>query len=261
MNMPLAMLLVAPANPPNPLLHGLATIGAMLECTAIQMFVVRVLSRRGVCCTFPMVLSVTTLLTICLDTLFGQPLQKFSLFSFGQIQGIRYYGIGNEYMGILIGVALVWFFTTVRSSRIQPVAWMVALALSFLLGWPGLGADAGGLIGAVVAFGAAGIVIRRGRVEWPAILGLAVMGMALAWGIAMIDSTLYGASAHRRSNARRERARLSGDPGDSDPEDPDESSRDDRTRRPLGTGRPCGAGVHHAPNCVGAAYGVIRQKG
>jgi hypothetical protein len=48
-----------------------------------------------------------TALVITTDILLGAPLMKSSLLGYDPISGARYYGLGNEYMGVLLGSSLI----------------------------------------------------------------------------------------------------------------------------------------------------------
>ena len=54
-----------------------------------------------------MIIETITALVIIVDLLTGANLAKFSPLSYQVITGARYYGIGNEYMGVLIGSAII----------------------------------------------------------------------------------------------------------------------------------------------------------
>jgi hypothetical protein len=81
---------------------------------------------------------------IVLDMSFGWGMVAHSALSGYYDSGIRFYGIGNEYMGLLIGAALMSV----------PKKWLgwVGLGITLLLGLPMLGANAGGAMAASVAF-------------------------------------------------------------------------------------------------------------
>src|SRR2546423_13920266 len=92
----------------------------MLACAIVEAAVARTLypanSKRCVRQT-SLLYAAFTAAAIMADCLAGQPLMKLALFSFGQLKGIRFYGIGNEYMGTLVGVTLaVAFLTNSRQS-------------------------------------------------------------------------------------------------------------------------------------------------
>ena len=111
-------------------------------------------------------------LALLVDTLAGAPLQQLSLFSYDTVGGARYYGIGNEYMGVLIGSALLGTrslaaFATGPSSlperglRSKRVSFLLGGAILlfygiiiFVLAAPNFGANLGGSLTAAVAFGA-----------------------------------------------------------------------------------------------------------
>ncbi len=109
-------------------------------------------------------------LLLLLDTLAGAPLQQLSLFSYDPVGGARYYGVGNEYMGVLIGAALLGTVSlaaglappagekaTPAKSRIFSLASPSILLLYgliiFVLAAPNFGANLGGCLTAAVAFG------------------------------------------------------------------------------------------------------------
>lgn len=117
---------------------------------------------------------------LCLDVLRQSVWMKNSLLGYDPILGSRFYGIGNEYMGILIGSLLMGSTAaldapggrgdargrTGRSLSPRALAAVVTAyaAVAFLLLWPGLGANVGGFITGFVALGVTGWrLILRGR--------------------------------------------------------------------------------------------------
>nr|WP_309694839.1 hypothetical protein [Armatimonas sp.] len=81
---------------------------------------------------------------VVLDTIFGWGMVAHSALSGYYDSGIRFYGIGNEYMGLLIGAALM-------SVPKRFLGW-VGAGIVLLLGLPMFGANAGGAMAACVAF-------------------------------------------------------------------------------------------------------------
>ena len=108
-------------------------------------------------------------LALVADTSLGAPLQQLSMLSYDPAGGARYYGVGNEYMGVLIGAALLGTISLAAHMKGGPAAGRrralpnlpaVAPALFygiiiFILAAPNLGANLGGTLTAAVAFGAA----------------------------------------------------------------------------------------------------------
>src|SRR5690606_22312553 len=107
-------------------------------------------------------LSGLTALLLVVD-LFRQAVwMKHSLLGYDPILGSRFYGIGNEYMGIFVGAALVASTSALEAARTPRFFrfGLFALAVVYagaiaLLAWPAGGANVGGAITATFAFGAA----------------------------------------------------------------------------------------------------------
>ncbi len=97
-----AFLPVGVWGPVSPWLYGTAVMGisGLLVAAAIQV------GRR---LTYPPlgVLLIFTALVVVVDAVFGSVLVSRALLSGYFLPGIRFYGIGNEYMGLTVGAALV----------------------------------------------------------------------------------------------------------------------------------------------------------
>ncbi len=129
---------------------------------------------------------------LLIDQLAGQPCMKVSPLVAGPIRGIRFYGIGNEPMGLLVGCLALGTFLTGWGAR----AWAGVFAITAAaIGWPTIGADAGGLIGAVACFGPSVAAMAGRRLTAASAAGWTMAGMAAAWGVSLADRALYGAQA------------------------------------------------------------------
>jgi len=133
------------------------------------------------------------------DMLTDSRLMQRGLLGYSDIEGARYYGIGNEAMGALVGALLV---LTARLWRpFGRAGWTLLLLLggvALLLG--SAGAKAGGLLVSLAAFGTLGFALRGGR--WSArvvmLLGtsaVAVLTLA-AVGDAVVGDAVGGQGAH-----------------------------------------------------------------
>ncbi|MBL0386441.1 hypothetical protein JJB07_07255 [Tumebacillus sp. ITR2] len=96
-----------------------------------------------------------TVLTLVVDMLIGGPLLELAVLSYDPIAGARYYGIGNEYMGVLLGSLLLSLnaLNRTRSKLSQRgKAWATALFLGviYLFAAPRIGTNAGGALAAAV---------------------------------------------------------------------------------------------------------------
>ncbi|ARU61364.1 hypothetical protein CBW65_10405 [Tumebacillus avium] len=96
-------------------------------------------------------LSAWTILVIVVDTWQGGMLAKRGLLSYDPIVGARYYGIGNEYMGIVIGAAVLLYAALRHATRLEQrwlgrgaVAGGVLLTIFFAS--PALGTNTGGAL-------------------------------------------------------------------------------------------------------------------
>lgn len=152
MSFPVAALLVASVPNLSAPVIGLGLLGIIGVITAVS-----ILIRR--CSTFgPLVfLTLITAGVIIGDLFWGMPLQKHSIFSYDVIGGARFYGLGNEYMGVLTGAvilgsaSLMTVYARYRRLVLLGVAGLFLLTL-YAIASPNLGANFGGTITGAVAF-------------------------------------------------------------------------------------------------------------
>lgn len=109
-------------------------------------------------------------LPVAFDLLRGGAWMKESLLSYDPMLAARFYGIGNEFMGVLVGsviltVALLWGLVN-ASRRTWRNRLLMAGTACFMLSWviilsdPGAGANAGGALAAGVGFTGTWIFLR-----------------------------------------------------------------------------------------------------
>ncbi len=140
------------------------------------------------------------------DLLCGDPLMRRNLLGYSAIEGARYYGIGNEAMGVLIGAALCLAW------RVWPVVkqswgrWGIAAGLTGLAGLlalPAFGAKAGSVFVAVPAFGALLWQMSEKRMGRQPILILAALAVLAMTGIVLLDRHSGGGQSHIGQAAAR----------------------------------------------------------
>jgi len=151
-----------------------------------------------------LLLSGATLLLVLLDPLLGSPLMTFSAFGSDVMMGDRYYGIGNLYMGIAIGSALL--FTCLATDAFKGTLdrpWrryllvVVILGLTALfLGSPRIGANVGGLITAAAAFSVTLIKLNGKRFGWKGVATIVVILVLCVAGLLLADALLPGSASH-----------------------------------------------------------------
>ncbi len=141
---PLALLL-AP-------LGDMGTLGTYLALIAVLTALLALLSS-------PTLIFTVTALALIADGLTGTRLVSQSVLSSYALAGIRFYGIGNEYMGLLMGGALL--AATVKGKAGNPAAVAAWFALViFVLSFPAFGAKAGGAVTATATFTLAWLRLR-----------------------------------------------------------------------------------------------------
>ena len=146
---------------------------------------------------FP-VLAGATFLALLADTVAGAPLQQHAFLGNDPLGGARYYGVGNEYMGILLGSGLVvagafWEWRPTVLARLAGLAVLAGLVV--VLGSPRWGANVGGTIASL--FGAAYLLLRLGRrpPRWSHLLLLATGTLAAVGLVGLVEALLVEAGS------------------------------------------------------------------
>ena len=155
------------------------------------------LAPLGVICLF-------TVAVLGVDVMTGSGLQLETPFGLSVLEAGRFYGIGNEALGIyglsgLFGAAwlamvLLHRYAPSRRPAVLAVA-AVAVFAVFASGWPGFGGKVGGTIAMVPCFLLLGMVVAGITLNWRRALLVAVSGLALFAVFALI-SYLVPATGH-----------------------------------------------------------------
>ena len=142
------------------------------------------------------VVGLFTLVVLAIDVMTGSRLQLETPFGLSVLEAGRFYGIGNEALGIygisgLLGAAWLALVALRRypSSR-RPAVLAVAVVATFAVfasGWPGFGGKVGGTIAMVPCFALLAMAMAGIRLNWRRILLVAVSGLALFAVFALIN--------------------------------------------------------------------------
>ncbi len=207
---PLALLLAPLWNPLT--LH--AYLAVILAATALLALL-----------PSPSVIFSLTALVLVADGLTGTTLVSSSALSEYALSGIRFYGIGNEYMGVLIGGALLLCLSAwpprpnsgeleqkqkpERRRQVRPnfrlprigAGGPLLLALwfalvTFVLSFPAFGAKAGGAVTATATFVIAWRLLLGRKVNWKWALGGLAAGFALVFVWAILSPVLHLRRTH-----------------------------------------------------------------
>ena len=145
-----------------------------------------------------------TLAVLGIDVMTGSGLQLETPFGLSVLEAGRFYGIGNEALGIyglsgLFGAAwlalvLLRRYPSSRRPAVLAVA-VVAVFAVFASGWPGFGGKVGGTIAMVPCFLLLAMAVAGVRLNWRRVLLVAVSGLALFAVFALI-SYLVPATGH-----------------------------------------------------------------
>jgi hypothetical protein len=139
---------------------------------------------------------------IALDVLFGSGLMRQSVLGFGVMSGSRFYGIGNEYMGVAAGMTAVGLGALLQvAPRSGRVAITCGIGLVLVAGAPWWGANWGGSFAA--ACGLVALWLMLSRPVKPMIAGGAVFVIAAAAvAPAVLDLLAAGEPSHIGTHVR-----------------------------------------------------------
>ncbi|SMO94466.1 hypothetical protein SAMN06264849_11734 [Melghirimyces algeriensis] len=121
-------------------------------------------------------------LPVVVDGLMGGPLIQQSFLGYDPIKGARYYGIGNEYMGVVLGSSILASAAWLEKREVVTrwLRWGVGLFFFFLLLFfaaPFWGTNAGGALASAVGFAVA--YLRFFQKRWSTGLFLKAVGLGL----------------------------------------------------------------------------------
>ncbi len=102
-------------------------------------------------------ISLLTSLALSIDIILGSPLMQKAIFGYSSTIGARYYGLGNEYMGALVGSSIVgslgiFHLRGIKLSLAKRLIILLFPFLAILVGYPGFGANVGGTITVVATY-------------------------------------------------------------------------------------------------------------
>ncbi|MGO0123313.1 hypothetical protein [Desulfothermobacter acidiphilus] len=169
----------------NLLPYGLVLLLVMALLTAATLG----LERRRALLGFAALASFTVALVLG-DALSGCFLLSHSILSYDPSGGARFYGIGNEYMGVLISATIFGAACWLSLKPRRPVLLMVALGfilVTVILGTPRWGAKFGGILTSAAVFPVTFLLFRGVRLNWRTFLLLALAFCLLPVGFAFFD--------------------------------------------------------------------------
>ncbi|MGB9780049.1 hypothetical protein [Caldanaerobacter sp.] len=139
---------------------------------------------------FYFLISFITITFLVIDLVTGQYLLKNSLLSYDVIAGARFYGIGNEYMGVLIGATLCFAaFLFERFSKRWALFMISALYILvlFLMASPSFGAKVGGAITGFAVFSVSILLFKGIKVDWKRVIAIVLSIVVILLGLFYVD--------------------------------------------------------------------------
>lgn len=141
-----------------------------------------------------------TLILLGVDVMTGSRLQLETPFGLSLLESGRYYGIGNNALGVYCVSALVgaiWLGMLARDLGRRRLAVALASAVGVFAvvasGWPGFGAKVGGTIAMVPCFLVLILALAGVRVRWRYAVPVALSGLALFAVFAIVSYVLPAA--------------------------------------------------------------------
>lgn len=143
-------------------------------------------------------ISALTVAGIIIDGLWNGYTQLYSFWGYSAVAGARFYGIGNEYMGFLLGAYIV--MVTLGWERVptrwRKAVWPAGMLLALLIAHPALGANIGGGVTALLGLGIANYLWLNRPVGIRQLTVLAVVFSLFISIIALSDLAMDGKVTH-----------------------------------------------------------------
>lgn len=197
---PLALLIGSLYNGSNVITYGIfVAVAAAASLAAISLMAALVGDCNGDCpiSALPAVIALVTVGVLVVDSFAGGRLAAYSLIGAFQLTGLRFYGIGNELMGVLIGSALVaalWLRQKLPSGaldrRYRALFALGLIVVLLVIALPDLGANVGGAIAAVIAFGLCFQAAAGKRITFALVAVLFAVAGAVVGALALFDLLL-----------------------------------------------------------------------
>lgn len=182
---PLTLLLIANFGVLKPILLVLVFLAVSLAVAALSYLLSHCFKTNPLS---PVLLG--TIACIALDLFCKLGMLERSMMSYRIMAGSRYYGLGNEYMGVLLASAIVFAAIMLQS---RETAWrrcLIALLFSliiFLNAYPRLGTKVGGTITAAIALGYTYMHFRYQHMDMKKTIYLVIGVVGLLLIMAAID--------------------------------------------------------------------------
>ncbi|MGI6296269.1 MAG: hypothetical protein ACOX3G_09280 [Armatimonadota bacterium] len=133
------------------------------------------------------------------DLALGASLMARSIASYNIVEGARYYGIGNELMGTMLGASIAGVGLALAAGRLSRrmsgiVACVVFCCVFIFIAAPTLGANAGGALSTALAVVTVLLARRGRRPDWRSLSIIAIIAIAILIAVVAADMLRIGGS-------------------------------------------------------------------
>ncbi len=189
LSLPMALLIAPLFHAGNLTSYGFQIAGIMVSAGFIASVIADKTNRPGTT-----VVTGVFLAMLAIDLITGGRLIRNAMLGGYALSGIRYYGIGNEYLGVVLGMVTLPLgglaLSTGRCSIAKLVVFYIFIIAIF--GWPGWGANAGSVVVDTVAAASLLLPATGRKFGIGAFLASICAGFALAFAFAAADAWLGG---------------------------------------------------------------------
>ncbi|GAA0711971.1 membrane protein [Paraclostridium ghonii] len=137
-----------------------------------------------------------TILVVLADATLGTYLMQNSVMSYNPIVGARYYGIGNEYEGVVIGASIVSMGVLIFEKKLNKIfVPLISAAIVFISSTPTMGANVGSAISTTLALILFTLFVFDKKVDFKKVVFIFIGVGVVVLGFAVIDM-LSGSKSH-----------------------------------------------------------------
>ena len=175
---------------------SVAVVGTFLACTAVIWIAVILLGVRRLPAVPLIILTALTAVVLMVDQWAGAPLSFIGLFGYSPLLGARYYGLGNEMSGLLLGSVLVAVALSLDTWRDRRWAWhvrtwgwpVIALVVLATSAAPFWGANVGPVAWMTVGFLVGWLMLNGRKIwTWRNLLLIVVLVVVMLAGLTAVD--------------------------------------------------------------------------
>lgn len=148
-----------------------------------------------------LILTALTSLLLTIDCFMHSKLMLISPLGSDAIAGGRYYGIGNDFMGILLASSVIFVTLLVHRLNVKPylkaiIGLPYLLIVSIAIGHPNLGANVGGLITSLVTVCVFFLYVTGRKINLKKIFIIGIVAVLGVIGVAQLDAIFSSNPSH-----------------------------------------------------------------